>query len=231
MSEEIIMSPGEPESPPPAPQQTEQNSMTDTTTNLTPPKSKKKRLIVLVVIVAIFGLGAVLVHSKLRPEKVNPYAVVKLSNGKEIFLGQSVSALKAVMGNDLRNPKPDYYEYPSQVGIGHTLQATIWVNKDKLVAIRISFNSDNQQKSTGVHIGMSLNETKTKTNNAVQPILEFGKYGVARGLTLKNKDVTSYYLVNPCAPPSEEVVVFAITSKGFDDKVKELGAGCTARGH
>lgn len=188
---------------------------------------KKKALVMAVVLLlAVLGLGFVIKEQFFKPSALSR---ISLSDGTEISLGEKVTKLEKNLSGKIRKTDDGTYEYPSANDVKNPLQARLFVDKGKLVAIRMRVNKENQQIQTGIYPRMPASEVASKTNNQAKPISEVLKSGVAQGYVLEDDKVTSYYLVNPCAGPADEIVLVALALKGYEDTAKDIGAGCGVR--
>ena len=189
----------------------------------------KKRLFIIIGLLVLLVLVAALA-TWFKGSQTDTYGVVVLSNGKEVYLGQSLSDLKKVTSNNLYDLKNQYYQYPGNWDAKHPLELTIFVDKNQVVSIRASKDPKSLQKKTGIHTGMSLDEVNKRTNNQAKPLAEIIRKSSAKGLVLTAPKSTSFYMVNPCRANDNNIVAFAVSLKGYEAKAKGDGAGCNSRG-
>jgi hypothetical protein len=193
-------------------------------------KSHSRRPILFVIVglglvIAIIGIVYVALRS-FSSGALSETAV--LSNGKEVSLGHSTMYLESELG--LKKEKnADVYLYPPDVNTRKPLEATIYVDKGKVVAIRIRIDKANTHKQTGLHVKSFITEVPIKTNNQASEINERLDGTITRGYVLEKETAKVYYLVNPCTPPANRIVVIALVRRGHEQQAMGQGAGCGVR--
>ncbi len=182
--------------------------------------SMQKGVIVVLAFVAV-GLTGTFIS---RAAQITDEETVRLSNGKEIRLGQSAQSVKQTLGDDLFLLSPRQYEYP---GNGNQpIEVVMDIEKDRVVVIHLVSNQANIVKSSGNTVGLNPSQAASNDRRA-RPAN--GQIALLRknALTIEQSRSTQFLLPDPCAS-DDRLGLVSLAQKGHIARVAEDlgGPGC-----
>lgn len=178
----------------------------------------KQRAILVIVAFALVGVIGTLITNAAQ---IVDEETVRLSNGKEIRLGQSAESLEQLLGSDLYKLSDRQYQYP---GIDNpAIEVVMEIAENKVVAIHLADNPANFIKATGTKIGVSTETVRTEERGRSRALQGAMAQLREKGIVLEQSRSKQYLLTNPCNEDSQNTTVdlVSIAFKDYEHRVTE----------
>jgi hypothetical protein len=175
------------------------------------------------VVAAVFVVIVVSVLLMLNSASARAAEVVRLTNGKEVRIGQSRGALQKNFGSALRPITNEIYRYPAAVD--KPAEATIYLTGGKVSAIMVTRGAGNSQLiEGGIRLGASGKQLQERFGKKLDAIDTQSDPVVQRGYKVVNPKTVSYYVTESCTGPRyDRVTVLAVSEKGAENNMAFLG--------
>lgn len=173
--------------------------------------SKKTAL----VVVALFAIVGIVGTYITNAAQITNEETVRLSNGKEIRLGQSIRAVSSRLGNDLFKVNDEQYIYPG--GERQPIEVVIETAKGKVVAIHLENSSANVTKSKQNTVDQDLRQVASKERRAQRVSGELRQQR-EKGLKIEQTRSAQYLLTDHC-DESDRVGLVSLVAKGYESRL------------
>jgi hypothetical protein len=140
--------------------------------------------------------------------------LLRLSNGKNTWIGQSEQLMLLMIGQDLRQASPGLYQYPGE--LAKPVEVSIYVKENKVTGLLVTKDSSNRTLLGNAGIGASSAELQRNMPAGLAAINTQQDAVKQRGYKRTGIESNTYWLLPGCGG-GEQVVSVLLVLNGYTE--------------